>query len=277
MQQLKLLVAVDDSDASRRALELIAPLAASEAVTVVLVTREASPELAGRVLEASVSRLGNASRLQRRHRPGPLQKVLTREAREAKADVVVVSPPPHASWRRWLHGREALGLARRLPTSLLLVQPEHTVRPLQRALLAGGGGPALLDAARLAGCLLSQVGGTATVGHVLLRVPLGYGPRTTDQSRMESFLASESPEAGLFASALEILRAAGVPAELKLRVGLVVDEILAEVEQGAYDLLVIGAHRAASRLDRLLLADISAELLQKSPVPVLLVRPPAWS
>ena len=277
MQQLKLLVALDDSDASRRALELIAPLAASEAVAVMLVAREASPELAGRVLDAAVARLGNAPRLQPRHCPGPLRKVLAREAREVTADVVVVSPPPHASWRRWLHGREALSLAQHLPTSLLLVQPEHVVRPLRRALLAGGGGPALRDAARLVGCLLSQVGGAATLCHVLLRVPLGYGPRTTDQSRMELFLASESPEAGQFASALEIVRDAGVPAELKLRVGLVVDEILAELEHGAYDLLVIGAHRAASRLDRMLLADISAELLQKSPVPVLLVRSPAWS
>ena len=277
MQELKLLVLVDDSDASRRALELIAPLVTSEAVAVVLVAREADPELAATVLDAAAARLGNAAQVQRRHCPGAPQKVLAREAREARADLAVVSPPPHASWRRWLHGREALSLARRFPTSLLLVQPEHAVRPLQRALLAGGGGPALLDAARLAGCLLAQVRGTATVCHVLLRVPLGYGPRTTDQARMGVFLASESPEAGLFASALEILRAAGVPAELKLRVGLVVDEILAEVEQGAYDLLVIGAHRVASRLDRLLLADISAELLQKSPVPVLLVRPPAWS
>ena len=276
MQQLKLLVAVDDSDASRRALGLIAPLARSEAVVVVLVSREADPGRADKVLDAAVVRLGHAAQVQRRHYPGPLQQVLTCEAREVRADLVVVSPPPDATWRRWLHGWEALSLARQLPTSLLLVQPEHVIRPLRRALLAGGGAPTLRDAAQLVGCMLSQVDGTATVCHVLLRVPLGYGPRTTDQSRMDVFLASESPEAGQFAAALEILRGAGVPAELKLRVGLVVDEILAEVEHGAYDLLIIGAHRVASRLDRLLLADISAELLQKSPVPVLLVRPPAW-
>ncbi|HZB96727.1 MAG TPA: universal stress protein [Herpetosiphonaceae bacterium] len=277
MQQLKLLVAVDDSDASRWALEMIAPLTRSEAVVVVLVSREADPGRADKVLDAAVVRLGHAAQVQRRHYPGPLQKVLTREACEVKADLVVVSPPPHATWRRWLHEWEALSLARQLPTSLLLVQPEHVIRPLRRALLAGGGAPTLRDAAQLAGCLLSQVDGTATVCHVLLRVPLGYGPRTTDQSRMEVFLASESPEAGQFAAALEILRDAGVPAEVKLRVGLVVDEILAEVEHGAYDLLIIGAHRVASRIDRLLLTDISAELLQKSPVPVLLVRPSAWS
>ena len=158
MQQLTPLVAVDDSDASRRALELIAPLAPTEAVAVVLVTREADPELACAVLDAAVARLGDAPRVERRHCPGPLQKVLACEAGEAKADLVVVSPPPHAPWGRWLHGREARSLARQLPTSLLLVQHGHVVRSLRRALLAGGGGPALLDAARLADCQLAQVG-----------------------------------------------------------------------------------------------------------------------
>ena len=277
MQRLKLLVAVDDSAASSRALAFVAPLAAAEAVEIVLVARASDPVRAQAMLEAAAAKLGQPAQVQQRHHPGRLAEVLSSEARQTRADVVAVTPPSRMVWRHWLRRREVFQLAQQIPTSLLLIRQAHTVRPLHHVLLAGGGGPTMLETARMVGRLLAPVGGTATLCHVLLHVPLGYGPRTTDQARMEMFLTSETPEVAQLAAVRKVLRDAGVPAELKLRVGLVVDEVLAEVAAGGYDLLVIGAHRTESRLDRLLLADISAQLLRKSPVPVLLVRSPVWS
>jgi nucleotide-binding universal stress UspA family protein len=52
----------------------------------------------------------------------------------------------------------------------------------------------------------------------------------------------------------------------------VIDEILSELRVGSYDLLVIGAHRVASALDRILLEDITGDLLDISPLPVLVVK-----
>jgi nucleotide-binding universal stress UspA family protein len=49
-------------------------------------------------------------------------------------------------------------------------------------------------------------------------------------------------------------------------------EILAELQAGEYDLLAIGAHRVASALDRLLLEDISGDLLDLSPLSTLVVK-----
>jgi nucleotide-binding universal stress UspA family protein len=69
-----------------------------------------------------------------------------------------------------------------------------------------------------------------------------------------------------------MLNERGVPAQVKGRVGPVLDEILAELRIGSYDLLVIGAHRVASALDRILLEDITDDLLDISPLPVLVVK-----
>ncbi|MBA3469653.1 MAG: universal stress protein, partial [Herpetosiphonaceae bacterium] len=49
-------------------------------------------------------------------------------------------------------------------------------------------------------------------------------------------------------------------------------QIKEELQVGGYDLLVIGAHHARTPLDRVLLEDLSTELLVDSPIPVLVVQ-----
>jgi nucleotide-binding universal stress UspA family protein len=89
---------------------------------------------------------------------------------------------------------------------------------------------------------------------------------------VESFLTDDSSEARTLRRATAILRDRGVACELKGRIGPVLDEILAELRVGSYDMLVIGAHRVASALDRILLEDITDDLLDVSPLPVLVVK-----
>lgn len=273
MESLKLLIAVDESPAAQTALQFIAPLARTGTVEVILLARAGSGDRATAALDAGVTLLGEGALVQRMIRPGPQERALAAAAREQAADLVVITLPPRTGVRRWLRGRQALSLARHMPTSLLLVRRRHRVAPLHRALLAGGGGPSVLDDAALAGRVLGPVGGTVTVCHVLSQVPVVSGPRVGDEERMRRMLDSPMPEVANLHAAVQRLEAAGVPAQAKLRVGLVLDEVMQEVRDERYDLLVIGAHQMGSRLDRLLLADISAELLIHSPVPVLLVRP----
>jgi nucleotide-binding universal stress UspA family protein len=74
---------------------------------------------------------------------------------------------------------------------------------------------------------------------------------------------------------MQILQEAGVPAPIlpSLRHGLVVDEVLAEVEEGRYDLLVIGGHyqQSGKRWMDILLEDITGQLLSKVRCSVLIV------
>jgi nucleotide-binding universal stress UspA family protein len=57
----------------------------------------------------------------------------------------------------------------------------------------------------------------------------------------------------------------------KVRHGFVIDEILAEAQEGDYDLLIIGAH-VARGLSRWLLDNVTARLLEETQLPVLVVR-----
>ena len=69
-----------------------------------------------------------------------------------------------------------------------------------------------------------------------------------------------------------MLRQRNVPTLVKVRCGAILDEILAEVQDNGYEMLVIGAHHVASPLDRILLEDITGDLLDLCPIPVLVVK-----
>jgi nucleotide-binding universal stress UspA family protein len=72
-----------------------------------------------------------------------------------------------------------------------------------------------------------------------------------------------------------LLEAAGVkrPITPNLRHGLVIDQVLAEVRQGKYDLLVVGAHHkpGQNRWLEILLDDVADQLLNQANCSVLVV------
>lgn len=73
------------------------------------------------------------------------------------------------------------------------------------------------------------------------------------------------------ADASRLLQERGIEHRTKLRHGYPAEQILQEVEQDGYDLLVMGA-RGRSRLTRFLLGSVSFQVLEHTPIPLLIVR-----
>jgi nucleotide-binding universal stress UspA family protein len=155
------------------------------------------------------------------------------------------------------------------PSVLRVIGPP---RPLRRILLASAGGITAIHSARVVARLAAPLGAAVTLLHVLSQQSLffeGFGDR---RAGVAQFMAGEMSEVVTLREAAAVLRGAGVPVDLKGRAGPVIDEILAELRGGAYDLLAIGAHRVASALDRILLEDITGDLLDQSPLATLVVK-----
>ena len=91
------------------------------------------------------------------------------------------------------------------------------------------------------------------------------------ENSTEALLASKAPEGEHLTRDLEILAELGVTAQAKVRHGLVMEEILAEAEEGEYDLIVVGAHVATGLL-RFMLSDLTENIVLDSQRPVLVVR-----
>jgi nucleotide-binding universal stress UspA family protein len=73
--------------------------------------------------------------------------------------------------------------------------------------------------------------------------------------------------------ATQVLKAECEVSELKLRRGIVVDEILREAQVGDYDIIVMGSSQYAGGLVRALMGDLTREVVTRAEQPILVVRP----
>jgi nucleotide-binding universal stress UspA family protein len=143
---------------------------------------------------------------------------------------------------------------------------------LKRILICTGGlevaEPVIETGAQLAGVAHAQ----ATLLHVVSPIPSMYTGLDEIEETLPDLLRTATPIARHLQHGAEILTRHQVTAELKLRYGVVADEILREAHEGNYDLIVIGVVKTASRLKRWLLGDVTREIVDRALLPVLVVR-----
>jgi nucleotide-binding universal stress UspA family protein len=70
----------------------------------------------------------------------------------------------------------------------------------------------------------------------------------------------------------ELLERHGVFGEIRLRHGLVVPELLKELQRGDYDLVVSGSSPAEQKIYRYVMGDVTGEIVNRAQLPVLVVR-----
>ena len=73
-------------------------------------------------------------------------------------------------------------------------------------------------------------------------------------------------------TALDIAQKAGLNAKATTRQGSVVDEILAEIRKGNYDMVCMGSPYSATGLRQLYTPNVTAEIAEAAHCPVLTAR-----
>ena len=182
--------------------------------------------------------------------------------------VVVGSSQPSAL------GELLLGMmTRRLVTqanvSVLVVC--HPRMQLKNILLASAGHEAS-DPTVIAGTRLAQLSGAkVTLLHVTGEWPGMYAGLSRMDERLPELLQSETPTSRHLRENISLLRSQGIEAQLELRRGVPVEEILRATRRFDPDLLVIGASRPKG-LSRLWLDEVTPQIVDHAPHPVLVVR-----
>jgi len=165
-------------------------------------------------------------------------------------------------------------LTRKLHTPLLVARkvPES----IQAILICTGAEAPSVSTIREGGKLIASSGSRVALLHVMSQVAL-----TPDSIRddlldtAKSAIQRKTREGLHLLDAIELLKKMGVHSEVKavLRHGLVVEEVLKEIDENGYDLLVIGAHQTPdeNRWLEFLLDDIAGRLMAKCPCSVLVI------
>lgn len=143
---------------------------------------------------------------------------------------------------------------------------------LRRILLCTGGtgfiGKNMEFTAKIAQCVNAVV----NLFHVTPEPPAMYEDVIQLENDPDRLLASSSKLGRTLRRQRDLLAQFGVLGEVRLRHGEVLPELLKELHQTGYDLVVSGSARAEERLRRYVMGDATREIVDRADVPVLVVR-----
>jgi len=256
-----------------QALETGAQLASqvAAAVDILAVPKRGREGECRRQIQAATTRL-EASGLQVNvHvRRGSFAREVIRQASAEPYDLVVTASPERRGIVARLVKPAALEVAEQVPASVLVVNGQ--VCEFRRFLVCTSAGPASEQPIRFAADLARRLGAAVTLIHVMSQVPLSGNAAMADLNATADELIRHGSREGVhLGQMLALLKAEGVAARAVIRHGLVLDEILAEAQEGPYDLLVVGSHITPG-IRPFLVENLSADVVLTTGCPVLIVR-----
>jgi nucleotide-binding universal stress UspA family protein len=143
---------------------------------------------------------------------------------------------------------------------------------LQRFLVCTGGKEFIESAVQLTGKLAAAVSASVTLLHVMAEPPAIYADLVRLEEDVTRLLESKS-ELGLnLREQKQELEEMRVRAEVKVRHGIVIDQVFAEAEEGGYDLIVTGSSQARGMLRHYIMGDLTRSILNHAACPVLVAR-----
>ncbi|GAB4266891.1 MAG: hypothetical protein Kow0080_08510 [Candidatus Promineifilaceae bacterium] len=280
---MRILLAVDGSPYSDVAVEMAVEWAnlVQTSITVLTVTRQAEMTVSRvEIVDKVVLRLETAvspsrkpqitSRIISGHIGHPAKAIL-QEIATHPYDMVIMGKRPSSDWRAKLMGPTTQQIIAHANIPVLIAKGHSSL--LRHILLCDSGitDPPLLTRflTAIPAAIIRQI--DVTVLHVMSQISAGPGiPGKQLRATAEELMAGDTPEGELLRRDARLLAEAGIPKRLVLRHGLVLDEILAEAQTGAFDLLVIGAHRKHG-IPAILLEDQAWLILKEVNRPVLIL------
>ena len=202
-------------------------------------------------------------------RNGDAERVIPEKANRGDF-VTVVSPLGRPRLRRWLTGRSFRVLMEQIKGPILYV-PEIRL-PLKNLLISAGGLGYEVDVENLALQVATTSRADVTILHVIPPTDLDYPTTRAVREYVGDLQDTDTMLGRSLRKALDIAKAAGLNAKLITRQGHVVEEILAEVKRGNYDMVCMGSRYSGHTLRQLYTPNVTAEVAEAAHCPVLTVR-----
>ncbi len=268
---MKILMCTGGSKQAEDAIGLGQPIAKGLGAEVTVLGVAERPE-DEKAIEESLSRakemlagLGVKAKISR----GYADEEILKEGEEGY-DLIVIGSIGRRGISRFLLGPTATYVMKYSRTSVLIVK--GAPRQISKVLICTGGDERGEEGIKFGGRVARAVGAEARVLHCRSQIPM-IDVEEREMKAISTSLEEESREAVHLKKGLSILENQGVRGTAKLRYGLVEDEILAEIKEGNYDLVVMGAHSTFG-LSKYLLGDITSRVVDHAQIPVLVVRTP---
>lgn len=184
--------------------------------------------------------------------------------------ITVISPLGRTQIRRLITGRSIRPLMERIKGPILYVSELRL--PLKKILISAGGLGYEETAENLALQVATANQADVTILHVVPPTDLDYPTTRGVRGHMKDLAQTDTLPGRSLRHALEIAQKAGLNAKAVARQGIIVEEILAEVREGNYDLVCMGSSYSAQTLRQYYAPHVTAEVAESAHCPVLTAR-----
>ncbi len=199
----------------------------------------------------------------------PIAEILKR-TEETHYDLVIIGAVRKGTRGSFLMSAKAYKIIKAVAPPVLLVIGN---RPALKRILICSGGEKYIDAAvDFAGAIARASQAKITLFHVMSEPPPVYSDLIKMEEDVNLLLHSSSALGQNLRREKEKLENLGVDSDVRLRHGLVISEVLKEIQRGEYDLVVTGSSPDHSTLRSYILGNITREIVNRAACPVLVVR-----
>ena len=271
---MKILICSDGMPAAEKAVELGGLLAGPlKAETTLLGIAEKSRD--ERFMREALEKQAQSLRAQEVsleiivHAGEPVRQILDQTSKTNYDLVVIGAGRPRAAGRYW-RSEKTYEFIKAIQPPVLVAIGE--CKRLKRFLVCTGGKEFIEQAVQLTGKLAAAVGASVTLLHVMAEPPAVYADLVSLEEDVDRLLGSGSELGMNLLQQKKELERIGVSAEVRVRHGIVIDQVFEEVREGDYDLIVTGTSQARGLLRHYIMGDLTRSILNRANSPVLVAR-----
>jgi nucleotide-binding universal stress UspA family protein len=199
----------------------------------------------------------------------PIRQILDQTSKTNYDLVVIGARRTRAAGRYW-RSEKTYEVIKAIQPPVLVAIGE--CKQLKRFLVCTGGKEFIEQAVQLTGKLAAAVGASVTLLHVMAEPPAVYADLMSLEEDVDRLLASGSELGMNLLQQKKELERIGVSANVRVRHGIVVDQVFEEVREGDYDLIVTGTSQARGLLRHYIMGDLTRSILNRANSPVLVAR-----
>lgn len=200
---------------------------------------------------------------------GNAEEIIPRKAKQGEY-ITVIGPLGRPHIRRLITGRSIRHLMEEIEQPIIYVPA--TRLPLKKVLICIGGLGYEVNAEHIAMQIAMKSRAEITLLHIVPPMDMNYPTAKTVSENWQHLADTNTPVGRSLRQAMEIAKSDGLTANVKARQGNVVEEILAEVKEGNYDLLCMGSLYSSNALRQLYTPNVTAEIADDINCPVLTAR-----
>jgi universal stress protein G len=199
----------------------------------------------------------------------PISQILDETSVKKYDFIVIGSRRTEASGHFWRSRRTYEIIKAVEPPVLVAI---GTRERISRILLCSGGKHFIDDAVRLTGALAAGLNAEVTLFHIMAEPPAIYADLMELEEDVDALLASGSELGRNLLAEKKTLEKLGVAVHVRVRHGFVMDQLLEQMQEGNYDLIVSGSSRARGPLRHYIMGDVTERILESAECSVLVAR-----